>query len=114
MKNSLPDDVYSITHKFSVGGHEGYLIVSEYPDQHYPGAINIKMSKQGSTMSGLMDTVSILVSMALQHEVPLEDMVEKLTYTRFEPAGWTNNSDIREATSIMDYIFQWLKIKYLN
>jgi ribonucleoside-diphosphate reductase alpha chain len=111
-RRRLPDERLSITHKFSLGGHEGYLTVGMYPDGQ-PGEIFIKMAKVGSTISGLMDSFALAISMTLQYGVPLSVLVEKFTHTRFEPSGYTNNSEIPMAKSIMDYIFQYLADKFI-
>ncbi len=111
-RRRLPDERPSITHKFSVGGNDGYLTVGMYPNGE-PGEIFIKMAKEGSTISGLMDSFALAISMTLQYGVPLSVLVEKFTHTRFEPAGYTNNQDIPFAKSIMDYIFQYLAQKFL-
>lgn len=111
-RERLPDTRRSITHKFSVAGHEGYITVGLYPDGR-PGELFITMAKEGSTIGGLMDCFGTAVSMSLQYGVPLEVYVNKFSYTRFEPWGYTNNPDIRVATSIVDYIFRWLGIMFL-
>ena len=103
----------SVTHKFNVGGHEGYIIVGLYPNGE-PGEIFIKMAKEGSTVSGLMDSFALAVSIALQHGVPLKLFCEKFAHTRFEPSGWSSNPDIGFAKSIMDYIFRWLQLRFLT
>ena len=103
----------SITHKFNIGGHEGYIIVGLYPDGE-PGEIFIKMAKEGSTVSGLMDSFALAVSISLQHGVPLKLFCEKFAHTRFEPSGWSNNPDIGFAKSIMDYIFRWLQLRFMT
>ncbi|MGC2182663.1 MAG: vitamin B12-dependent ribonucleotide reductase, partial [Terriglobales bacterium] len=103
----------SITHKFNVGGHEGYITVGLYPDGE-PGELFITMAKEGSTVSGLMDSFALAVSIALQHGVPLKLFCEKFAHTRFEPSGWTGNADIGYAKSIMDYIFRWLQLRFLT
>jgi ribonucleoside-diphosphate reductase alpha chain len=103
----------SITHKFNIGGHEGYIIVGLYPNGE-PGEIFIKMAKEGSTVSGLMDSFALAVSISLQHGVPLKLLCEKFAHTRFEPSGWSNNPDIGYAKSIMDYIFRWLQMRFLS
>lgn len=112
-RKRLPDEREALTHKFSVAGHEGYITVGLYPDTKRPGEIFITMSKQGSTLGGLMDSFATAISLALQYGVPLEVLVNKFSHMRFEPAGWTNNPQIRMAKSIMDYIFRWLALKYL-
>lgn len=112
VRRKLPDERQSITHKFSVGGHEGYITVGLYPDGK-PGEIFITMSKEGSVVSGLMDSFATAISLALQYGVPLETLVNKFAHMRFEPSGVTNNPQIRFAKSIMDYIFRWLALKFL-
>ncbi|MGA7614378.1 MAG: vitamin B12-dependent ribonucleotide reductase [Thermoanaerobaculia bacterium] len=113
VRRKLPDERESITHKFSVGGHEGYITVGKYEDGT-PGEIFITMAKEGSTISGLMDSFATMTSLALQHGVPLQLLVDKFTHTRFEPSGFTKNPEIPMAKSIMDYIFKWLAIKFLS
>jgi ribonucleoside-diphosphate reductase alpha chain len=113
VRHRLPEERASITHKFNVGGHEGYLTVGLYPDGE-PGELFIKMAKEGSTVSGLMDSFALAVSIAIQHGVPLKLLCEKFAHTRFEPSGWTNNPDIGFAKSIMDYIFRWLQVRFLT
>jgi ribonucleoside-diphosphate reductase alpha chain len=113
VRHKLQEERASITHKFNVGGHEGYITVGLYPDQS-PGELFIKMAKEGSTVSGLMDSFALAVSIALQHGVPLKLLCEKFAHTRFEPSGWTNNPDIGFAKSIMDYIFRWLQLRFLT
>ena len=103
----------SVTHKFDVGGHEGYVTVGLYPNGE-PGELFVKMAKEGSTVSGLMDSFALAVSIALQHGVPLKLYCEKFAHTRFEPSGWTNNPEIGFAKSIMDYIFRWLHLRFLT
>src|SRR5438874_845741 len=112
VRRKLPDERESITHKFSIGGHEGYITVGKYEDGT-PGEIFITMAKEGSTISGLMDSFATMTSLALQHGVPLQLLVDKFTHTRFEPSGFTKNPEIPMAKSIMDYIFKWLAIKFL-
>jgi ribonucleoside-diphosphate reductase alpha chain len=111
-RHRLPDERAAITHKFSIGGHEGYITAGLYEDGQ-PGEIFITMSKEGSTISGLMDALATSVSMALQYGVPLRVLVEKFTHMRFEPSGFTNNREIPIAKSICDYIFRWLGKKFL-
>ena len=112
LRRKLPDERQSITHKFSIAGHEGYLTVGMYEDRT-PGEIFLTMSKEGSTISGLMDAFATAISMALQYGVPLQTLVDKFAHTRFEPSGYTNHPEIRFAKSIMDYIFRWLGSKFL-
>jgi ribonucleoside-diphosphate reductase alpha chain len=113
IRHKLEDERMSITHKFNVGGHEGYITVGLYPSGD-PGELFITMAKEGSTVSGLMDSFSCAISLALQHGVPLKMLCEKFAHTRFEPSGWTNNQDIGFAKSIMDYIFRWLQLRFLT
>jgi ribonucleoside-diphosphate reductase alpha chain len=113
VRHRLPDERMSVTHKFNVGGHEGYLTVGLYPSGD-PGEVFITMAKEGSTVSGLMDCFACAVSIALQHGVPLKLLCEKFAHTRFEPSGWTTNPDIGFAKSIMDYIFRWLQSRFLT
>src|SRR4051812_12540451 len=113
VRRKLPDERESITHKFSIGGHEGYITVGKYEDGA-PGEIFITMAKEGSTISGLMDSFATMTSLALQHGVPLQLLVDKFTHTRFEPSGFTKNPEIPMAKSIMDYIFKWLATKFLD
>lgn len=112
-RRKLPDERKSITHKFAVGGHEGYLIVGMYGDG-MPGEIFIKMAKEGSTLSGFMDGLALSISIGLQYGVPLKAVVDKLTNTRFEPSGYTENPAIRYASSVLDYIARWLGGKFLS
>jgi ribonucleoside-diphosphate reductase alpha chain len=113
VRRKLPDERESITHKFSIGGHEGYITVGKYEDGA-PGEIFITMAKEGSTISGLMDSFATMTSLALQHGVPLQLLVDKFTHTRFEPSGFTKNPEIPMAKSVMDYIFKWLASKFLS
>jgi ribonucleoside-diphosphate reductase alpha chain len=112
VRRRLPDERQAITHKLSIAGHEGYITVGLYEDGK-PGEIFITMSKEGSTISGLMDAFATSVSMALQYGVPLRVLVEKFSHMRFEPSGFTGNQDIPIAKSILDYIFRWLGKKFL-
>jgi ribonucleoside-diphosphate reductase alpha chain len=111
-RHKLPDERQAITHKFAVGQHEGYLTVGLY-ENGQPGEIFITMAKEGSTVSGLMDSFATAVSLALQYGVPLKVLCDKFSHTRFEPSGWTPNPEIRYAKSVMDYIFRWLALKFL-
>ncbi|MGD0786725.1 MAG: vitamin B12-dependent ribonucleotide reductase [Terracidiphilus sp.] len=113
VRHRLPSERASITHKFSLAGHEGYITVGLYPNQQ-PGEIFIKMAKEGSTVSGLMDSFATSISIALQHGVPLKVLCEKFAHTRFEPSGWTGNPQIGYAKSLMDYIFRWLHLRFLS
>ncbi|MDZ7379246.1 MAG: vitamin B12-dependent ribonucleotide reductase, partial [candidate division KSB1 bacterium] len=107
------NDCQSIRHKFDIAGHEGYIHVGLYEDGK-PGEIFIKIAKEGSTVSGLMDTIGILTSMALQYGVPLEVLVDKFSHVRFEPSGFTKNPDIPFAKSLIDYIFRFLGSRFLS
>jgi ribonucleoside-diphosphate reductase alpha chain len=111
-RHRMPDTRMSLTHKFEIAGHEGYITVGLFEDQQ-PGELFIQMSKEGSTIGGLMDTVATLTSLSLQYGVPLESMVKKFAYQRFEPSGFTKNPDIRNATSITDYVFRWLGCQFI-
>ncbi len=113
VRRKLPDERQSITHKFSIGGHEGYITVGMYEDGA-PGEIFITMAKEGSTISGLMDSFATAVSFNLQYGVPLKFLVDKFAHVRFEPSGWTGNPQVPYAKSIMDYIFRWLGAKFLG
>jgi ribonucleoside-diphosphate reductase alpha chain len=112
-REKLPVERDSVTHKFSVGGHEGYITVGMYPDGR-PGEIFIKMSKEGSTLSGVMDGLALTLSIGLQYGVPLKVLVDKLLNTRFEPSGITANPNIRFATSVLDYIARWLGGRFIS
>ncbi len=114
IRKRLPDERPSITHKFSIAGHEGYLHIGLYPDTQLPGEIFITMAKQGSTVSGMMDAFATAISLALQYGVPLEDLCSKFSHMRFEPAGFTNNPQVPIAKSIMDYIFRYCSVKFLG
>jgi ribonucleoside-diphosphate reductase alpha chain len=113
VRRRLPADRHAICHKFDIAGHEGYIHVGFFEDGT-PGEIFIKMAKEGSTISGLMDTVGVLTSMALQYGVPLEVLVSKFSHVRFEPSGFTKNSDIPMAKSLIDYIFRFLGTRFLS
>jgi hypothetical protein len=112
-RRRLNEERKAITHKFQVGAHEGYITVGLYDDGQ-PGEIFLKMSKEGSMMSGLMDAFATAVSIGLQYGVPLKVLVNKFAQSRFEPNGATQNPNIPVATSIMDYIFRWLALKFLT
>ena len=113
VRRKLPDERQSITHKFSIGGHEGYLTVGLYEDG-MPGELFVTMAKEGSTISGIMDCFATAISYALQYGVPLKFFVDKFAHVRFEPSGWTGNPQVPYAKSIMDYIFRWLGMKFLG
>jgi ribonucleoside-diphosphate reductase alpha chain len=113
VRHRMSDTRMSLTHKFEIAGHEGYITVGLYEDRQ-PGELFIHMAKEGSTIGGLMDTVGTLTSVALQYGVPLENLVKKFAYQRFEPSGFTKNPDIRNATSITDYVFRWLGCQFIK
>ena len=113
VRHRMPDTRCSMTHRFEIAGHEGYITVGLYEDGQ-PGELFITMSKEGSTIGGLMDTVGTLTSIALQYGVPLESLAKKFAYQRFEPSGFTKNPDIRHATSITDYVFRWLACQFIK
>ena len=112
-RHRLPDERPAITHHFAVGGHEGYLTVGLYPNGQ-PGEIFIRMAKEGSTIAGLMECFGAVVSVSLQHGVPLRVLCDKLSHTRFEPSGWTGSAELGYAKSIMDYLFRWLELRFLS
>ncbi len=112
-RQRLPDERRSITHKFDIGGHEGYITVGLY-ENGQPGELFLTMAKEGSTISGFADAFAQAISYALQYGVPLQDLVDKFSHVRFEPAGMTKNPDIRFAKSIVDYIFRWMAVKFLS
>jgi len=111
-RRHLPSTRQSITHKFAVGGHEGYITVGLFEDGS-PGELFITMAKEGSTIGGLMDVIGTETSLSLQYGVPLLALVDKFTHMRFEPSGWTGNPDIPHAKSVVDYIFRWLGIQFI-
>jgi ribonucleoside-diphosphate reductase alpha chain len=113
VRRKLPDERQSLTHKFSIGGHEGYITVGLYEDGT-PGEVFISMAKEGSTISGLMDTLATSISYGLQYGVPLKFFVDKFSHVRFEPSGWTGNQQVPYAKSIIDYIFRWLGSRFLG
>jgi ribonucleoside-diphosphate reductase alpha chain len=111
-RRRLPATRQSLTHKFSVGGHEGYITVGLFEDQT-PGELFISMAKEGSTIGGLMDVIGTETSMCLQYGVPLQVLVDKFSHSRFEPSGWTPNPDIPNAKSLVDYIFRWMGMQFI-
>jgi ribonucleoside-diphosphate reductase alpha chain len=113
VRRRLPDERRSLTHHFSVGGQEGYLTVGLYEDG-LPGELFIRVAKEGSTVSGLMDSFATAVSLALQYGVPLRVLCDKFSHTRFEPSGWSGNPKIGYAKSLMDYLFRWLELRFLK
>jgi ribonucleoside-diphosphate reductase alpha chain len=112
LRRRLPDTRTAVTHKFDIAGHEGYLTVGLFDDSQ-PGELFITMSKEGSTIGGLMDSIGTLTSLALQYGVPLEALVKKFAHQRFEPSGFTKNAEIRNASSITDYVFRWLAFQFV-
>jgi ribonucleoside-diphosphate reductase alpha chain len=113
LRRKLPAERQALTHRFEIGGHEGYITVGLYEDGT-PGEIFVKMAKEGSTVSGLTDSFAIAVSFALQYGVPLDFLVNKFAHMRFEPQGFTRNPEIPIAKSIVDYIFRWLGSRFLS
>ncbi len=113
IRHRLPSERASITHKFRVADHEGYVTVGLYPNGQ-PGEIFVRMAKEGSTISGLMDSFATAVSLCLQHGVPLKVLCEKFAHTRFEPSGWTGDEQIGYAKSLMDYLFRWMQLRFLS
>ena len=113
VRRRLPDERHSITHKFDIAGHEGYITVGLFEDGQ-PGELFLVMAKEGSTISGFADAFAQAISYALQYGVPLQVLVDKFSHARFEPSGMTRNPDIRFAKSIVDYIFRWLATKFLS
>ncbi|MBJ7608593.1 MAG: vitamin B12-dependent ribonucleotide reductase [Candidatus Dormibacteraeota bacterium] len=112
LRKRLPAERKALTHRFEVGGHEGYITVGLYDDGQ-PGEIFLKMAKEGSTVSGLMDAFATAVSLALQYGVPLQALVDKLSHTRFDPQGFTKNPEVPIAKSLMDYIFRWMASRFM-
>jgi ribonucleoside-diphosphate reductase alpha chain len=113
VRRKLPAERHAITHKFSIGGHEGYITVGMYDDGQ-PGEIFLVMAKEGSAISGLMDSFATAISLALQYGVPLKVLIDKFSHVRFEPSGHTGNPEVPYAKSIVDYIFRWLASKFLS
>jgi ribonucleoside-diphosphate reductase alpha chain len=113
-RRKLPDERPSVTHKFSIGNHEGYLTVGLYPETNKPGETFITIAKEGSTISGLFDVIATLISMCLQSGMPLKSLVRKFKDLRFEPSGITGNQDIPFAKSFVDYIFKYMGYKFLS
>jgi len=113
IRRKLPDERDAVTHKFSIAGHEGYLTVGLY-EEGVPGEIFLRMAKEGSTISGLMDTIATMTSIALQYGVPLKTLVDNFSHTRYEPAGFTNNREIPMAKSVTDYVFRYLGNRFLR
>ena len=110
-RERLPDTRHSVTHKFSVGGLDGYVIVGLYPDGR-PGEVFLNVAKEGSTVGGLLDTIGILASLCLQYGVPVESLARKFERTSFPPSGEKTNVEIPDASSLSDYIFSWLGLQF--
>ncbi len=113
IRHRLKDERSAITHHFTIGDHEGYLTIGLYPNGQ-PGEVFIRMAKAGSTISGLMECFGAVVSVSLQHGVPMKVLCDKLSHTRFEPSGWTGNPELGYAKSIMDYLFRWIELRFLS
>lgn len=113
MRHRLPDERHSLTHHFSIGGQEGYVTIGLY-ENGMPGEMFIRMAKEGSTVSGLMDSFATAISLALQYGVPLRILCDKFSHTRFEPSGWSGTPKIGYAKSLMDYLFRWLELRFLK
>jgi ribonucleoside-diphosphate reductase alpha chain len=113
LRRRLPETRSAVTHKFDIAGHEGYLTVGLF-ENNQPGELFITMAKEGSTIGGLMDSIGALTSLALQYGVPLEALIKKFAHQRFEPSGFTKNPDIRNASSIIDYVFRWMGLQFVS
>jgi ribonucleoside-diphosphate reductase alpha chain len=113
VRHRLPVERLSLTHHFTIGGHDGYITVGLFPDG-VPGEIFINIAKEGSTLGGLMDSFAKAISVGLQYGVPLKLFCEKFSHVRFEPSGWTSVPEIGFANSIMDYIFRWLQLRFID
>ena len=110
-RERLPATRHSLTHKFAIDQHEGYMTVGLYDDQR-PGEVFLTMAKEGSTVGGLIDTIGILTSLTLQYGVPIDTLARKFEHVRFEPSGWTRDPTMRRASSVIDYIFRWLGMQF--
>lgn len=113
VRRRLPITRRAITHKFSIGGHEGYMTVGMFEDGT-PGELFVTMAKEGSTIGGLMDTIGTLTSLSLQYGVSPETLSKKFAHQRFEPSGYTTNAEIKTASSIIDYVFRWLELYFVQ
>ncbi len=113
IRHRLPVERRSLTHHFTVGGHDGYITVGLFPDGQ-PGEIFVNIAKEGSTLGGLMTSFAKAISIGLQYGVPLKLLCEKFSHVRFEPSGWTSIPEIGFASSIMDYIFRWLQLRFID
>ena len=112
-RRKLPDTRNAVTHRFEIDGHKGYITVGLFEDNR-PGEMFLTMAKEGSTISGFADAFSVAISHALQHGVPLEDLVRKFSHVRFEPSGFTRNPEIPQASSVVDYIFRWMGKRFIE
>jgi len=113
VRKRLPETRRAVTHKFSIGGHEGYMTVGLF-DNGDPGELFITMAKEGSTIGGLMDTIGTLTSLSLQYGVGIETLAKKFSHQRFEPSGFTGNPEIKTASSIIDYVFRWMELHFVT
>lgn len=113
VRRRLPDSRQAVTHKFSIAGHEGYMTVGMFEDGS-PGELFVTMAKEGSTIGGLMDTIGTLTSLSLQYGVNVETLAKKFSHQRFEPSGFTGNPEIRNASSVIDYVFRWMEIYFVK
>ena len=113
VRRRLPDTRQAITHKFNIGGHEGYMTVGMFEDGT-PGELFVTMAKEGSTIGGLMDTIGTLTSLSLQYGVDIKTLAKKFSHQRFEPSGFTGNPEIKTASSIIDYVFRWMEIYFVT
>lgn len=113
VRHRLPDSRQAVTHKFNIGGHEGYMTVGMFEDGS-PGELFVTMAKEGSTIGGLMDTIGTLTSLSLQYGVNIETLAKKFAHQRFEPSGFTPNPEIRNASSVIDYVFRWMEIYFVK
>lgn len=112
-RKRLPDEREAITRKFEIAGHDFYLTIGLYPDDHQPGEVFIRSAKEGSTLAGLLDTIGILLSLALQYHVPLKAITDKLSYSRFDPAGFTGIKGLEYVTSPVDAVVRWMAQRFL-
>lgn len=113
VRRRLPDTRQAVTHKFNIGGHEGYMTVGMFSDGS-PGELFVTMAKEGSTIGGLMDTIGTLTSISLQYGVNMETLAKKFAHQRFEPSGYTSNVEIKTASSVIDYVFRWMEIYFVR
>lgn len=113
VRRRLPDTRQAVTHKFNLGGHEGYMTVGMFEDGS-PGELFVTMAKEGSTIGGLMDTIGTLTSLSLQYGVCIQTLAKKFSHQRFEPSGFTNNPELKTASSIIDYVFRWMELHFVT